>query len=101
VTRLVFLFFQVGWYVFVPYMRWMIWQKVRHLPSYPFGGTFSCSIVRGDVMASVNVVLDSADVAVIVHALEHLLKRLDTKYRGMEPESGHLIPGRFSPRCPD
>jgi hypothetical protein len=26
-------FFQVGYYVFVPYMLWMIWQKVRHLPS--------------------------------------------------------------------
>jgi hypothetical protein len=22
----------VGWYVFIPYMLWMIWQKVRHLP---------------------------------------------------------------------
>ena len=29
----VILFFQVGYYVFVPYMLWMIWQKVRHLPS--------------------------------------------------------------------
>jgi hypothetical protein len=29
----VYLFFAVGYYVFVPYMLWMIWQKVRHLPS--------------------------------------------------------------------
>jgi hypothetical protein len=29
----VIMFFQVGWYIFVPYMLWMIWQKVRHLPS--------------------------------------------------------------------
>ena len=28
-----FLFFQVGWYVCVPYMLWMIRQKVRTLPS--------------------------------------------------------------------
>jgi uncharacterized membrane protein len=27
------MFFMVGWYVFIPYMLWMIWQKVRHLPS--------------------------------------------------------------------
>jgi hypothetical protein len=26
-------FFTVGWYVFIPYMLCMIWQKVRHLPS--------------------------------------------------------------------
>jgi hypothetical protein len=29
----VILFFQVGYSVFVPSMLWMIWQKVRHLPS--------------------------------------------------------------------
>lgn len=30
---LIYLFFIVGYYVFVPYMLWMIWQKVRNLPS--------------------------------------------------------------------
>jgi hypothetical protein len=29
----VILFVQIGWYVFMPYMLWMIWRKVRHLPS--------------------------------------------------------------------
>ena len=23
---------RIGWYVFVAYMLWVIWKKVRHLP---------------------------------------------------------------------
>lgn len=25
-------FLQVGWYIGVPWMLWLIWKKVRHLP---------------------------------------------------------------------
>ena len=28
----VWMFFTVGYYIFVPSMLWLIWKKVRHLP---------------------------------------------------------------------